>query len=117
VSDSTPRGAYPSVPYQSDHTLLLRKICEWIERTNRAKFNCTVDLTLTANAASTTLTDARIGYWSAIIPAMALTANAAAELAAGSLYIPQATILKGSAVVQHRNNAQTDRLIRFAIFG
>lgn len=80
----------------------------------QGKMNVVIEVTLTAGAASTTVTDARIGYSSAPI-AVPLTANAAAELA--TLYIPSATILNGSFVIQHANNSQTDRDFRFVVMG
>lgn len=86
----------------------------------RGKVNVTLDATLTANAATTTLNDARIGYDSAIIPAMPMTANGAACLAAG-IYVDTVTAPVGttppSAIVHHRNNAAVDQTIRFVIIG
>ncbi|MCW5615894.1 MAG: hypothetical protein KIT32_12305 [Rhodocyclaceae bacterium] len=95
----------------------------WIPRLVRlvmgllqGKMNVVIEVTLTASAAFTTVTDARIGYSSAPI-AVPLTSNAAAELGAGTLYIPSATILNGSFVIQHANNSQTDRNFRFVVIG
>ena len=72
--------------------------------------------TLTANAATTTLTDLRLGVNSAIFfdP---VTLNAAAELAAGTIYVLTANRLNGSYTVTHANNAQTDRTFRYLIIG
>lgn len=74
------------------------------------------DLTLTANAASTTLTDARLTYFSAVV-FMPMTANAAAEIGAGTLYVLQANMKTGVWVITHANNAQTDRTFRLAFIG
>jgi len=73
-------------------------------------------VTLTANAASTTLTDARIGV-SATVTFEATTANAAAERGNGTMYCSEAGRLNGSLVITHANNAQTDRTFRYAIHG
>jgi hypothetical protein len=72
------------------------------------------DFTLTANAATSTLTDARLSPGSAIIW-MPRTANASAEIGAGTIYhdVPGA----GTVVINHANNAQTDRKFRIVIVG
>lgn len=72
--------------------------------------------TLTANVASSTMTDDRIGFNSAII-LIPTTANAAAELGAGTLYISETGRVNGSVVITHANNAQTDRAFRFLVAG
>ena len=74
--------------------------------------NNTVTATLTANVTTTTVSDARIGSTSVLIP-MPTTANAAAAL--GSLYVTG--IAKQTAVLNHANNAQTDRTFIFAVIG
>lgn len=63
-------------------------------------------VTLTPSATSTTVTNPQISEDSQIM-LTAKTANAAAALA--TTYVPEATILNGSFVIQHANNAQTDR--------
>lgn len=92
----------------------LRRTWETLQAMRRGKIECIAELTLTANAASTTLSDIRIGKYSALIfdP---MTANAAAELAAGTLYVTLANRVDGSATVVHANNAQTDREYRVII--
>ena len=92
------------------------QIAAVVDRHNRGKFNATLDVTLTANAASTTIEDARLASTSALVfdP---LTANAAAELAAGTIYVLAAGRLNGSATITHANNAQTDRTFRLLIIG
>jgi len=107
----------PTFEDEKTHRLLLAQASN---RHNQGKFNCAVDFTLTANASSTTLNDNRITPFSVLV-FMPTTANAAAELA--TLYVPEATMAPvtgaaaGSAVVQHANNAQTDRSFRVGIFG
>lgn len=94
----------------------LRRTWETLQAMRRGKIECMAELTLTANAASSTLSDIRIGKYSALIfdP---LTANAAAELAAGTLYVTTANRTDGSATVEHANNAQVDRSYRIIIIG
>jgi len=48
---------------------------------------------------------------------MPTTANASAELGSGTWIVPEATILNGSFVITHANNAQADRTFRYAIIG
>jgi hypothetical protein len=71
---------------------------------------------LTANVATSTLTDDRVGFDSciALVPT---TANAAAEIGNGTLYIAETGRINGSVVINHANNAQTDRTFRFIISG
>ena len=73
-------------------------------------------LTLTASATTTTLTDARLSSFSMMLfdP---LTANAAAELAAGTMYILAANRRNGVWTVTHANNVQTDRTFNYVILG
>jgi len=92
-----------------------RQMARQLNSLLQGKLNISLDITLAANAASTTIVDARIGAASAVLPAMALTAHAAAELASGNVYVDGLT--KGTCVVHHSNNAQTDRTIRFLILG
>lgn len=76
------------------------------EFNNREK---TGSVTLTANSATTTLTDPRIGINSAVL-LIPTTANAAAEA-------PYIAVTAGSCTINHANNAQTDRTFRYAIVG
>ena len=70
------------------------------------------DVTLTASAASTVKMDPRCGH-EAVIHFMPLTANAAAELAAGTMYVSAQT--NGTFTITHANNAQTDRDFRYSV--
>jgi hypothetical protein len=70
------------------------------------------DFTLNASATTTTLTDARIGYYS-MIEFMPQTANAASVVT--TMYVPQSTQLNGSAVVNHENQSNTECTFRVLI--
>jgi hypothetical protein len=76
--------------------------------------NATVDVTLTANAGTTVVTDARIGVKS-YLSMMPLNSDAAAEISGGTLYI--ATQKNGSATITHANNGTPDRYFRLLIIG
>lgn len=73
-------------------------------------------VTLTANAASTTVTDVRIASTTAIL-LEPTTANASAEIGAGTIYVSETGRTQGSAVITHANNAQTDRTFRVKLGG
>jgi hypothetical protein len=80
----------------------------------QGKVNVTLDVTLTASSATTTVQDPRIGGSSAIL-LCPTTANAAAELGAGTIYV--SSIGKQTATITHANNVQTDRTFRLVIIG
>lgn len=69
---------------------------------------------LAPNAAGTTVTDARIRFDSPIL-LQATTANAAAEIANGTLYVSEVGRINGAVTLIHADNAQTDRIFRFFI--
>lgn len=112
----TVRGYAPvpeALPDEQEHR---RKIAGTLNRALNGKTNVITTVTLTANAASTTLTDNRITPQS-FIGFMPVTANAASELGAGTIYVPFSTQLIGSAVINHANNAQSDRNFIVLIIG
>lgn len=92
----------------------------WLRNAARAlvdlitRANAVTEITLTANAASTTLYHPTLGYYSHV-SLMPQTANAAGALA--TTYIAQATMVKGSCVITHANNAQADKTFRVKIDG
>lgn len=100
-----------SMPDEKEHR---RQIAEKVNQLLQGKLNVYIDATLTAGATTTTLTDARIGYFSTIAPSMALTANGAAAIVAGIWVSGQKT---GSCTLNHASNAATDQSIRFNILG
>lgn len=108
-------SSYPVAPEtdanEAEHR---RKLAKIINSVRGGKMNAVSTVTLTANASSTTLTDSRLTVQS-YIGLMPQTANAATALA--TTYIPASTMLKGSAVIQHANNAQTDRAFTLVIIG
>jgi|SRR6185369_2574989 len=82
-----------------------------INETRRGKLNCLGQVTLTANSATTTLLDDLISTNSRLA-LMPRTANAKAE---GIPYQDDPT--PGSVVLNHANNAQTDRTYDYAVLG
>lgn len=82
----------------------------------QGKSNNTGTLTLAANAASTVLSDSRLTINSVVLfdP---LTVNAAAELAAGTLYTLTADRNNLAWSVTHANGVSIDRTFRYMIVG
>jgi len=80
------------------------------------KLNATGSITLTANAATTALNDSRLTVDSVVLfdPT---TANAAAELAAGTLYVLTANRNNLAWTLTHANAASADRTFRYVILG
>jgi len=93
-----------------------RKLAIAVNSLLQGKLNAVISLTLTANAASTTITDARLTP-NSFLWFMPQTANAAAEIGNGTMYVASSTLTNRSAVVTHANNAQTDRSFRVLIIG
>jgi|ETNvirnome_2_130_1030620.scaffolds.fasta_scaffold03831_5 hypothetical protein len=72
------------------------------------------DVTLTANAASTTLNHQALSPLKRVFTEPQ-TANAAAEKGNGTMYVADPT--KGAVVITHANNAQADRSFMYLIIG
>ncbi len=93
-----------------------RRIHDALFRARQGKLECLAEITLTANSATTTFTDIRLSNQCVVIfdPK---TANAAAELHGGTMYVLTANRGDGSWTITHANNAQTDREFQAAIIG
>lgn len=85
---------------------------EIINNAFKGKQNIGGEVTLTANAASTTLSDELIDEDS-VVALMPMTSNAAA--AVGTTYFSAPA--SGSVVINHANNGQTDRTFRYTVTG
>ena len=92
----------------------LRKIAEAVNALRDGKHAASGTVTLTANAATTTLTDSRISPFSRIF-FEPTTANGAAEKGNGTMYVSAKG--DGTATITHANNAQTDRTFDYCISG
>lgn len=107
----------PSVPTTGTNWKeWLLKVSSTVNQILHGHMNTGGLFTLTASVASTTLTDDRISVDSTVV-LVPTTANAAAELGAGTLYMAETSRVNGSIVVTHANNAQTDRTFRIVIIG
>ena len=104
---------FPGVsPFDDDEKRHRRQLAIVVNNVLAGKTNNTGSLTITANAATTTLTDSRIGANSVIV-LMPTTANAAGAIA--NIYFT--AFVEGSCTVNHSNNAQVDRTFRYAVIG
>ena len=91
-----------------------REISQVVNNILDGKLNSTGTVTLSASATSTAVADERAGSTS-IILLMPTTANAAAEIGAGTAYISART--KRSFTITHANNSQTDRTFGYVVIG
>ena len=80
----------------------------------RGRSNAVGEVTLTANAATTTITGPNINA-DAECFLMPKTANAAAEFGNGTIRI--SAIVAGTVTITHANNAQTDRTFGYLVIG
>jgi hypothetical protein len=90
-----------------------KEIVRYLYNMLRGKLNVTGSVTLTANAASTTVNAPNIGPDSVILFSPT-TANAAAALT--GMYISAQTA-ETSFVITHANNAQADKTFGYVILG
>lgn len=110
-------SAKPPVPETGAHwNEWLLKVSRSVNQQLKGRMNTGGLFTLTANVASSTLTDDRVSVDNTVV-LVPTTANAAAELGAGTLYQSETGRVNGSAVFTHANNAQTDRTFRLVIIG
>lgn len=91
-----------------------RELAQVVNSLRDGKVNSTGTVTLTANAASTTLSDVRIGRTTKIM-LTPTTANAATALSTTYVTYPNANT--EAAVINHANNAQTDRTFTYVLLG
>lgn len=97
-------------------TAYVRRLWESLQAMRRGKIECVTELTLTPDSDTTTLADLRLSPQSVVVfdPK---TANAAAELYGGTMYVLTADRDNGAWVISHANNSQADRVFQTAIVG
>lgn len=102
----------PPVDYSTNIPEWCRKIARSVIGLMDGKHNATGSVTLTANAATTTLSDRRLTATS-VVTFMPKTANAAGAL--GGLYVTGRT--NGSCTLNHASNAQADKQFDYVVAG
>lgn len=114
---------YPPVPYRERFPLRLedaasamhvQQIAERVNQILQGRLNVTLNVTLDANAGTTTVIDSRIGAFTSLM-FCPMTADAALEQAAGGMFVSEQK--SGSATITHANNAQADRTYSLVILG
>lgn len=106
--------AFSGVPTtHRDTSEHLRMIAEAVNLLMRGKSNNTGSFTLTANAASTTVTDPRVSP-NTRVHAVPTTANAQADYIAASFLI---TPGDGTFAVTHANDADADKIFVYSLIG
>jgi hypothetical protein len=109
-------GNPPNTDTLSEIVRWLIGIAEILRQMMTGKLNATGSVTLTANSATTTLTDSRLGIGSVVLfdPT---TATAATELYGATMYVLTANRSNGSWVITHANNATVTRTFKYLIIG
>ena len=94
----------------------IRRLYEVMQAMRRGKLENVTEITLTANAATSTLSFKGLSPQSVVVfdPK---TANAAAELYGGTMYVLTANRGNDTWTVTHANNAQVDRTFQVAVIG
>lgn len=120
---TTPPG-YPSVPTSGHFATSLsdaasnnwvRRIVDGVNSVLRGKLNAVLPVTLTANATTTTVIDARIGFYSAFL--FEPTTAHAAALLYETPYILVTNKKSGQATLNHASNANTDLSFNLLLIG
>lgn len=92
----------------------LAKIVYAINQLAQGRNNAIGSVTLTANAATTTVTSITCGSGSTVL-LFPETTSAATEFGAGTLKV--GTVSNGSFVITHVNSATADRTFRWVVLG
>lgn len=94
----------------------LFNIVQVVRQILEGRSNAVGTVTLTANAASTTVPAPTCGAQS--LPFLfPMTAHAAAELASGNCFVLASNVSNGQFIISHSNNAQTDRTFGWLAIG
>jgi hypothetical protein len=101
-----------NVPHQREKDPV--RIVQGVRDLFAGRSNAVGECTLTPSQATTTVTAANCGLDSQVF-LFPLTANAAAELAAGGLYVSARA--RGSFTLTHANAVTADRTFSYAAFG
>ncbi len=104
--------------YMPDLKEWCRRIARVVNQTMQGKTNNTGSVTLTANSATTVVTEApnRVGE-ETFISFMPTTANAATEFGAGTIYVSTRSVANNTFTITHANNAQADRTFYYVLIG
>lgn len=90
-----------------------RQLAEGVNRVNQGHLNACLFVTLSANEPTTTVVDSRISKQTCA-SFMPQTADAAAEIAGGAMYV---ACTNGLLTISHANNAKADRTFTMSMIG
>ena len=97
-------------------TTYLRREWDALFRLRQGKMECTGEITLTANAATTVLN--RVGLSpQSVVHFDPKTANAATELYGATMYVLTANRTNDAWTITHANNATADRTFQYTAIG
>ncbi len=97
-------------------TSYLRSLRGVIQSMWNGKLNCTGEITLTANAATTVLNRKGLSPQS-VVTFDPKTANAATELYGATMYVLTANRLNDAWTITHSNGAGVDRTFQYSVLG
>lgn len=100
----------------NDLTSWLRTFWDSYYQARHGKLDCIGELTLRANEATTVLEDKRLSSQS-VVTFDPKTANAAADLYGGAMYVLTANRGNESWTITHPNNANADKSFQYSIIG
>lgn len=104
-----------SINLAAGETLLPRVVAA-VRGLAAGRSNAAGHVTLAANAATTTVKAPNCGADSEVF-LFQKSANAAAEIGSGTIYILPANITAGQFIITHANNAQDDRTFSYVCLG
>ena len=114
MTAQTNPGYPPVTPWLPDEAKHRREITRTVNLHNTGHMNVTLDVTLPSGSTSYTITDARIGFTTAVL-AVALNSDAATMIQKG--YWTD-TFMKGSCVLHYPNSgAAVDLNVRLVLIG
>ena len=100
----------------SDVTVYVRRLWDSLHALRLGKMECTGEITLTANAATTVLN--RVGLSpQSVVHFDPKTANAATELYGATMYVLTANRGNDAWTITHANNANADKTFQYTAIG
>lgn len=113
-------GRFPGVPASQVKRVedWQRRVASSINDLRQGKMNVTGDITLGTSVATTTiaLAPGKLGEDS-IVLFDPRTANAAAEIYGGTMFVSTLDVINKKVHITHANNTQNNRIFKYAIIG
>lgn len=110
---------YPDAPdYTANYPITIRNLLKVVKNVMRGRTNNVYSVTLTPNQGTTVITYAeKILGPNTLLFFTPQTANAAAEIGAGTMYVSSVNADTEQVTITHANNAQTDRTFGYILVG